>query len=476
MKKSIFFRYFTTCVTIILLSIIFLGSSLAIFAVRYSNGQKQSLYFSNAAIVSQIVADAVDNSPTSSSLIDIQVMRAVMISFSRSMEADMFITRSDGKTWITTESSGNPRMDTAVPSGVMTSILNGKKYSAIGNLGGTLNSVNETVGVPITLRSGQVIGGVFVYARAGSILHFVADIIRIFLICAVFVLILSFIIIYFVTAKLVRPLRDMSAAAKSFGNGDFSKRVPVHNNDEIGQLAFAFNNMANSLSTLEDMRRGFVANVSHELKTPMTSIAGFIDGILDGTIPEEKREYYLKIVSEEVKRLSRLVHSMLEISKIEAGEIRINYSQFDVMETLRRVIIGFERQIDDKHLEITGLDMEARVMVSSDADLTHQIIYNLVENAVKFSNSGGGIELNVAERDKKVYVSVKNTGMGIPAQDLPYIFDRFYKTDKSRGLDKKGIGLGLYIVKSILNLQGEDITAKSEEGKYCQFVFTLKKG
>jgi signal transduction histidine kinase len=183
----------------------------------------------------------------------------------------------------------------------------------------------------------------------------------------------------------------------------------------------------------------------------------------------------LKIVSDEVKRLSRLVRSLLDIARIEAGELKIVPSDFDVMETIRRVVIGFEQIIDEKSLDIRGIDFDSKVMVNADPDITHQIIYNLVDNAVKFATVGGYIEINVAANAKKVFVAVKNSGMGISAEELPYVFDRFYKTDKSRSQDRKGVGLGLYIVKTVLNIQGEDIVVKSVEGEYCEFVFTLRE-
>ncbi|MDR3551654.1 MAG: HAMP domain-containing sensor histidine kinase, partial [Clostridia bacterium] len=297
---------------------------------------------------------------------------------------------------------------------------------------------------------------------------------RIFIICSLIVLLLSFVIISLVTARLVRPLREMSAAAKSFAKGDFSKRVPVYDKDEIGQLASAFNNMASSLTSLEDMRRSFVANVSHELKTPMTSIAGFVDGILDGTIPPEQQNHYLHIVSDEIKRLSRLVRSLLDIASLEAGSFTFSKTDFDAAETIRRVLIGFEKQIDHKGLSVSASGLDDALLVNADPDITHRIIYNLIDNAVKFANDNGSIEINAAPSDGRLYIGIKNTGMGIPEKDLPFVFDRFYKTDKSRGLDRNGIGLGLYIVKSTLLLMGEDIVVKSVEGQFCEFVFTLK--
>ena len=194
---------------------------------------------------------------------------------------------------------------------------------------------------------------------------------------------------------MVRPLREMSQAAKNFGKGDFTARINIDTDDEIGQLASSFNNMAKSLSALESMRRSFIANVSHELKTPMTSIAGFVDGILDGTIPKEKQNEYLRIVSDEVKRLSRLVKSMLNLSRIEAGELKIQTTQFNVVEIICQTVFSFERQINEKHLDIRGLDQD-KVMVEADPDLIHQVVYNLTENAVKFANDGGYLEFSFA--------------------------------------------------------------------------------
>ena len=187
---------------------------------------------------------------------------------------------------------------------------------------------------------------------------------------------------------MVRPLREMSVAAKKFGQGDFTSRIEVTSDDEIGQLAMALNNMAQSLSQLESMRRSFVANVSHELKTPMTSIGGFIDGILDGTIPRSEEKKYLRIVSEEVQRLSRLVRSMLNLSRIEAGELKLNRQQLNIVDTICQTLFTFEQSIEQKRLDIRGLDV-GKVMVDADADLIHQVVYNLIENAVKFVSEDG---------------------------------------------------------------------------------------
>ena len=272
---------------------------------------------------------------------------------------------------------------------------------------------------------------------------------------------------------MIRPLRSMSAAVKRFGGGDFSVRVPVASDDEIGHLALAFNEMANSLSNSEGMRRSFIANVSHELKTPMTTIAGFIDGILDGTIPEDQQKKYLKIVSDEVKRLSRLVKSMLDLSRIDSGEMVLHPTCFDLSKTIFTTLLTFEKSIEDRNIEIRGMDSLGQQMVYGDQDLLHQVVYNLIENAVKFTNEGGYISFQVTDSIDRTCITIENSGPGIEPEELPMIFDRFYKTDKSRSRDKNGMGLGLYIVKTVIKLHGGDITVASKQGEFSRFVFYI---
>lgn len=252
-------------------------------------------------------------------------------------------------------------------------------------------------------------------------------------------------------------------------------RVQVTSEDEMGQLAMSFNNMANSLTNSEGMRRSFIANVSHELKTPMTTIAGFIDGILDGTIPQGEQSKYLHIVSGEVKRLSRLVKSMLDLSRIDSGDMQIHPCSFDITNTVVNTLLTFEQAIDEKGIEIGGLEEAAPVTVWGDQDLLHQVVYNLLENAVKFTNQGGSIRVGIIDSVDRTTVTIENTGPGIAPEDLPMIFDRFYKGDKSRSRDKNGMGLGLYLVRTILQLHGGNIQVSSIQGQYCRFEFYIPK-
>ncbi len=295
---------------------------------------------------------------------------------------------------------------------------------------------------------------------------------------ALLVLLAILIAVYFISDRVTSPLRGMCAATKQFANGSFDVRVPVpaHGKDEVAQLATAFNQMAESLEHLESLRNTFIANVSHDLRTPMTTIIGFIEEIRDGVIPQEEQDHYLEIISNEARRLSRLVSSLLDISRIEAGDRKFTPTPFDICEMGRVILISFEQQIDEKHLEVEFECDRERMTVLADHDAIYQIFYNICHNAVKFSRAGGALRIHIrADRDRKVLVSVYNEGQGIPEADLPYVFDRFYKSDKSRGLDKTGVGLGLFIAKTIIRAHGEKIWVESEEGKYCEFFFTLSE-
>ena len=238
-------------------------------------------------------------------------------------------------------------------------------------------------------------------------------------------------------------------------------------------LAFSFNLMTNSLVQLEGMRRSFVANVSHELKTPMTTIGGFIDGIIDGTIEEEKQSYYLGIVSEEVKRLSRLVQSMLSMAKLESGEYILKRETFDLRELIFTIVISQEQRIENKQINIVGLDTLESISVNADKDLIHQVIYNLVDNAVKFTPQNGKITFMLETVGKRISFMVTNTGKGIPENELQYVFERFYKVDKSRSANKNSTGLGLYIAKNIVSAHGGKITVSSKENVTTTFRVDL---
>ena len=291
---------------------------------------------------------------------------------------------------------------------------------------------------------------------------------------AIWIFFAAMIIIFLISRRITDSIKTLCSVAREYAQGRFNIRIKVNGQDEITELSTAFNNMASGLAKLEENRNTFIANVSHDLRSPMTSIAGFVDGILDGVIPPEKHEHYLRIVSTEVKRLSRLVATLLDISRIQAGERKFTMAPFDICEMGRQILLSFEQKINDKRLEVFFDCDEDKMMVLADRDAIHQIFYNLCDNAVKFASEGGEFRIVIRkQKNHKLLVSVYNEGQGISDADLPYVFERFYKSDKSRGLNKSGVGLGLFIAKTIVEAHGEHIWVESEFGKSCSFNFTL---
>ena len=316
----------------------------------------------------------------------------------------------------------------------------------------------------------------FAGASSQSVKPLINNSLKIYLLSSLVPLIIMFAALYYMTYRINKPLKLMSEAAKAMAKGDFSKRIPVTSDDEIGELAASFNGMTNSLARLEETRKSFIANVSHEMRTPMTTIGGFIDGIIDGTIEPEKQDYYLNIVSNEIKRLSRMVQSMLNLARLESSEFVLKSEAFDFREQILGIVIGQEQRIEEKKIDIRGLDSLPAVTLVADKDLIHQVVYNLVDNAIKFVNEEGYIAFDVKAGANNVEFSIENSGVGIPRGDLPFIFDRFYKLDKSRAANKSSMGLGLYIVKTIIKNHGGTISVCSKENEFTRFNFVLPLG
>ncbi len=346
-----------------------------------------------------------------------------------------------------------------------------------GRFSGLYSDVRYVVSVPILdARTGTGIGIVMVSAPMTASLSVLEKLSDIYLFVSLVTVTLVVIIMSVFARRHSNPLREMARTASAFGHGDLNARVKINRTypQEVEELALAFNNMASSLQKSEYQRQEFVANVSHELKTPMTTIGGYIDGILDGTIPQEKHRHYMQIVSDETKRLSRLVRSMLDISRLQdqGGIPEGKKSRFDLSECVGQVLITFEQKILTKDVNVQVALPEHPVYTLACQDHITQVIYNLVDNAVKFCPTGGNISVTVKEGGSKAYVTVGNDGDTIPPQELPLVFDRFHKMDKSRSQNRDGWGLGLYIVKTIVCSHGENISVSSRDGK-TEFTFTL---
>jgi len=486
--SRLFKQYFTIISLIILICFTTLGAALMLFVRSFWEDEKVSMLSENALVLSEsaagiAVSDLAQSDPVSAALMICNNLSAL----SAAIDADIFICDPNGTVVYCKEMHRRDMIlytgpcaihqKYILPGSVIDSLESGS-YSGANTLDGMLPEKSYVFVTPVSVE-GQPIGFVVAVQSVSEVTRpFVISILQLFGISSIFALAVAMIAVYLMTYEMTKPLRQMSAATKSYAAGDFSMRVTVSGGNEMADLAGAFNTMAKSLASLESSRRSFVANVSHELKTPMTTIGGFIDGILDGTIAEKDRGHYLRIVSDEVKRLSRLVTGMLNMSRLEAGELKLNPKGFDIAEMIFKTTLGFERMIEDKHIEIAGLDTMQPTQVMADEDMITQVVYNLLDNAVKFTPEYGSIHFSVAQDDKNVYVSVRNSGEGIPSEELGKIFERFYKVDKSRSFDVKGTGLGLFIVKNIIEMHGGQIKANSIQNQFTEFAFTLpaKKG
>lgn len=467
MRKSLFRKYFTIFTVTSICSILILGIILMLFASRYFQAEKYELLERNAQRAAIVTANNyMDNENRS---VDRPLLMVAYSVLASAIDAEIFLTDLGGGVLLGAGAPEASREGLVITQEIIRQAVQGT-YRNTTMMDGVFSSPRYVVGVPV-YAGDKAIGVLFAASSTYMFDAFTRNLASMFILSAAFVLLVSVIVAYAVTSRMVRPLKDMLAATQSFSQGDFSRRVPVSGYDEVGQLAMAFNNMANTLATTEQTRRLFIANVSHELKTPMTTISGFVDGILDGTIPAEKHNQYLQVVATEVKRLSRLVRSMLDTARIEAGELGVNPVTFDISEIIRQTIFSFEQSVEEKRLEMRGLDTD-KIMVTADIDLIHQVIYNLVENAVKFVNEDGYIEFRYQCDGERTYVCIRNSGEGFEPEEARQLFERFYKSDRSR-TNKSGVGLGLHIVKTIIKYHNGEIEARSEKDRYTEFEFWI---
>ncbi len=332
------------------------------------------------------------------------------------------------------------------------------------------------VSLPILDQQDQPVGIVIVSSPMTQTMALLNRMSDIFIFVSVLVVLVAVVLMTILARQQTNPLRELANVARDFGHGKLEARVRVSENhpEELQELELAFNNMASSLQKSEYQRQEFVANVSHELKTPMTTISGMVDGMLDGTIPKEKHSQYMQLVSDETKRLSRLVRSMLDISRLQdqGGIPEESKTRFDLCECCGRTLLSFEQKINEKNINVDADLPEYPIYTFANQDYMVQVVYNLLDNAVKFCPVGGVLGLQIRVGSNKAYVTVSNDGNTIPAEELPLLFDRFHKIDKSRSQNRDGWGLGLYIVKTIVCSHGENISVSSQNGK-TEFTFTM---
>ena len=473
MKNSIYIRNFLVTALIVLISFAILGGLSTAWNYRRSVRERRSAMTSTLQETTRYVA--AQYLFYGMELADLDL--SMWLAFTSSVSGfDLLVTDGNGVVGACSDRDFR-HLGKTVPESALNAAIADSSSVALSTLGQIYPERRQIAGTPLIASiNGEtyILGYVFITSDLATFRQEWRQFTSVFILIALIVMILAFIISFVTTKKQAEPLDEMAGAARRFARGDFSTRVEDAGRlDEIGQLTQAFNAMADSLESSEKLRRDFVANLSHELKTPMTVIAGFAEGILDGTIPAESTPRYLGIISSETRRLSRLVGSMFDTTKLQStGISAILRNSFDIAEVVRLALLSHEGKIEDKQLDVETELPEAPIMTRGDKDSITQVVYNLMDNATKFSAPGGVLRLAVWKQGNRAYVSVENSGDTIPADEMPHIFDRFHKTDKSRSADREGVGLGLYIVKTILDNHNEDIFVTSRDG-VTKFVFTL---
>ncbi len=470
--KTTFSRTFFTTMVILILALILVGTS---FQALVRN------YLTNTAISELEKYGTVVSELASAYLSEGQILnRDLMVNLdvtSQISGSDVLICNSEGRVVLCSESilGCNHQRLRVDPAYLAKVVANGGDI-ATGQIPDLYQETRYVVSKPITdFITRQNLGIVIVSRPIDGTMAILNRISRIFTFVSVLVVAVATVFMVGIVRQQSTPLKHMASVARAFGHGDLDARVRIAEDspEEVADLALSFNNMAQELQKSEYQRREFVANVSHELKTPMTTISGYVDGILDGTIPQNRHRYYLQIVSDETKRLSRLVRSMLDISRLQDGGIpEDRKSRFDMEEVIGQVLITFEQKINAKELNV-DVDMPGYPLFTfACQDQVTQVVYNLIDNAVKFCPQGGTLGLKLVRGNSKIYATISNEGETIPKEELPLVFDRFHKLDKSRSQNREGWGLGLYIVKTIVTSHGENISVTSRDGK-TQFTFTM---
>ncbi|MCD7708516.1 MAG: HAMP domain-containing histidine kinase [Clostridiales bacterium] len=471
MKHTVLLWYILSYIIFIVLAftvlLAFAQQSLYSMLVRQ---EAQKLYRESALIASDYAAEYT------SSTLSLEDFQSQMSAVSTYLSADIWVVDREGR--ILFESS-DESIGQSAAEGEYAMVADfdatdfGNQYYMVGNFYGSFSSDMLTVFSPVTSNY-RVANYVLVHKSVSTITsdsvngltNTVFYTVALVVLCSLLTFILFFFGIYL-------PLRKISRTANAYAKGDFSQRVKVRSTAEIGHIAGTMNYMADELMTLEDDQRKFISNVSHDFRSPLTSIKGYVEAMLDGTIPPEGQEKYLNIILFETERLNKLTQSLIDLNRFGSHGMMLDVSDFDINSIIKTTILTFEGTCEKKHLTFDLVLTGQELFVTGDMSKIQQVLYNLIDNATKFSNNDSAIKIETSIKNEKVLISVKDSGIGIPADSIKKIWDRFYKTDLSRGKDKRGSGLGLAIVKEIVQAHGEHINVISTEGAGTEFIFTL---
>ena len=468
MKKHVFARNILLSAGMVLLSMFCLSLVFSAVSYTYVVRDRRNMLESTANLVSDMAAAVSEVSK-----LDDWEISLSTASVSRATGFHVFLCDESGRVVVCSDAPTQcGHLGLRISTEILAEADGTGSLRMVGDLGGFYDGKRYLSAAPIVTRAGTKIGYVFAASEVGFAVRLWRTFSLIQLLAACFILLIAIPVTVVTSRREAAPLRELASAARQFAKGDLEVRVSsARRGDEVGELCEAFNQMADALEKSELRRRDFISSVSHELKTPMTTITGFAESLLDGTIPQENAPHYLEIIAEETKRLSRLVRQMLDISRMKETPKPASGS-FDISEMLCRGILSLEGRIQEKELDVVPELPDGVLKAVGSEDDVARVFYNILDNAVKFADAGTELNVRLFKQGNKAFVSVVDRGETIPEAELPEIFDRFHKSDRSRSLDRDGVGLGLYIVKTILDGMGEDIWVRSRNGE-TEFRFSL---
>lgn len=471
MFRSVFSRILTTFAVILLVCILLLVFIVARALYKENEEKEIDVLEITASEISFLLRDVqIRTEQSTQEVVERPAVVAMLNSFAQNVDTYTVVLQMDGTVLFTVSELWNPG-EQMLSQETVSAILNDLRAYSISDLDGVLPEQRYNAFEVLHNDDGDFL--ILVSSRSGPNYDLANSVTMLMVAVAIWIIFVAMLCVFLVSLKITGPIKKIGDAAKEYATGNFSARVQIEGRDEVSELALTFNNMADSLARHAESRKIFISNVSHDLRTPMTTIGGFVDGMLDGTIPPEQQERYLKVISGEVRRLSRLVNALMEVGRLQSSA-EFEVSEFNLTEKARLILLSLIGKIQAKKLEIEFDAGEVDLFVLANPDSIHQVLYNLLENAVKFSDEGGRLDVQIsAISGRKAQVRIHNTGTPIPADELPFVFERFYKSDRSRGLDKNGMGLGLYIVKSVLDKHGEPISVESLPEEGTTFTFTL---
>lgn len=469
MFKTVFSRMLCTYLVIVLLTMLLLGFMVGqLFRDQYYDERVSSMV-REAEETNNIIAEKYfDGSDRASAVSELQVI-------ARKFNAYIWVIDSHGILRVNDPLDGDEWAENTefnLQDSLSEVIQKGNIIKTTGFFGDAFGVEVMTIGRPLYI-DGRIEGAIYIHTKMDDIRQSVFAIYENVFSSALVASLMAVVLVPWTARRFTDPLVKMNEAAQCYAKGDFSKRVPAKTKDEIGTLAKTFNTMANELQGLDDMRKSFVANASHEMKAPLAAMRGFLEAMLDGSIPPSEHAEYMGIVLDETKRLSNLVTNLLDLSKIESGSVPIKRTVLDVNELAARTLLTFEGRIDQKSINIDVCFKNEYCYVNADPDMITQVLRNLIDNAIKFTPVGGTITVWTYCGKKKAYVAVKDTGCGIPKEDLANVWSRFFKVEKAHTPGGDGTGLGLSIVKKIIEQHGTNIYVTSKEGKGTNFCFEL---